>query len=424
VRARRYTAVMQPVYLFDDGKDIRPLTGLRASFEVRYGPFSLIERLIEQEIRPPGLLLWGAFIDGGLAALVRERWGIEPNALRSDAGDTPVLLLNGRYAVPDWERLAGLGEGTAIVDPASGDLVAARVPERRVQRIIRGEFAGLRTESIERPALVSRPWHARTFRDAAIADGIAAALRAGGFERVRDGRGPTVMGDVWAAPSARAWPGAILDGEGGPIVLAANSVVRPGAIIVGPAYIGPSSSVLERAAIRPHTSIGPWCKVNGEISGVVFQGYSNKAHDGFLGDSWVGEWVNLGAGTTNSNLLNTYGEVVARATPGGSNERTGEQFLGAMIGDHVKSAICTRIMTGAVIHAGSMLACSGAVSGCIAPFSWVTDEGTRPYRFGKFVDVARAAMQRRGMAPSAAYLRVLEEQSAAPAVQTARERVS
>jgi UDP-N-acetylglucosamine diphosphorylase/glucosamine-1-phosphate N-acetyltransferase len=199
----------------------------------------------------------------------------------------------------------------------------------------------------------------------------------------------------------------VLDSEHGAIHVAEHAVVRPGAVLIGPCYVGPHSTVLERATIRPGTAIGPWCKVNGEVGGTIFQGYANKAHDGYLGDAYVGEWVNLGAGTTVSNLLNTYSEVIAKATPGGSNERTGETFLGPVIGDHVKTAICTRVMTGSILHTGSMFATTAAVSGCVGPFTWATDEGQRVYRLDKFLEVARAAMERRKVEPSEAYIAAL-----------------
>jgi UDP-N-acetylglucosamine diphosphorylase/glucosamine-1-phosphate N-acetyltransferase len=214
------------------------------------------------------------------------------------------------------------------------------------------------------------------------------------------------------AATARVYPTVVLDCEHGPVVIEEHAVVRPGAVICGPAYVGPHSTVLDCAVIRGNTAIGPHCKVAGEVSGTVFQGYANKAHDGFLGDSWVGEWVNLGAGTTNSNLLNTYSEIICRATPEGPNERTGETFLGAVVGDHVKTAICTRIMTGAILHTGSMFATTAPISGTVARFTWATDAGSRAYRFDKFLDVARAAMARRKVEPSAAYierLRALHE---------------
>jgi UDP-N-acetylglucosamine diphosphorylase / glucose-1-phosphate thymidylyltransferase / UDP-N-acetylgalactosamine diphosphorylase / glucosamine-1-phosphate N-acetyltransferase / galactosamine-1-phosphate N-acetyltransferase len=396
---------MLPVYLFDDNAPLlEPLTGLRASFEVRLGPFSLLEYLMEDRIRPEGLLLWGLFVPPHLQPLLRERTGLLVNELRSGGTDTAVLLLNGRCATPDWPRLRAMRPGTMIIEAETEAVVAACVPETIAPRVLRGDRNGFHLEATEKRSLVSRPWHARTFRDAAIEAGLEACVRSGLYARVREAGGATMIGAVWAAPDAKVLPGAILDAAGGPIVLAERATVRPGAIIIGPAFVGRSATVLERGTLRAHTAIGPWCKVNGEVAGVVFQGYSNKAHDGFLGDSWVGEWVNLGAGTTNSNLLNTYGEVVARAATGEGNERTGEQFLGAIIGDHVKTAICTRIMTGAVIHTGSMLAASAPATGCIPPFAWITDDARRTYRLSKFLEVMRAAMARRGVSPSDAYL--------------------
>jgi hypothetical protein len=131
------------------------------------------------------------------------------------------------------------------------------------------------------------------------------------------------------------------------------------------------------------------CKVGGEITGVIFQGHTNKAHEGFLGDSYIGKWVNLGAGTTNSNLLNTYGPVVV------DRQRTGETFMGCVLGDHVRTAIGTRIMTGAVVGTGTMWAASKPITGRTAPMRWVTDAGEKPYRPEKFLEVAIAAMARR-----------------------------
>jgi hypothetical protein len=141
--------------------------------------------------------------------------------------------------------------------------------------------------------------------------------------------------------------------------------------------------------------------------GTIFQGLSNKAHEGFLGDSHVGEWVNLGAGTANSNLLNTYQEVIAQRSPGSPRERTGETFLGCVLGDHVKTAICTRIMTGSMVHTGAMHAASGAISGCVPPFACTTDQGRNHFRIEKFLDTARTQMARRAIEPSDVYVRRL-----------------
>jgi len=359
--------------LFDDGRgELSPLTDLRASFEVRCGAFSALERLG----RDGDVEVAGLWVPERLAALTRERHALPVNA----GADGPVLLINGRWALADGSSAANLDEGEAWVD-ASGEVIAAHVAASDAARVATHDLSGL--SAIRRPepgfALLRRPWDARAVRDRALAMDLARFDPAAGAAAPR---GVVVIGGkvqgkgLFIHPGARVYPGAVIDHEGGAVVIDEGAVVRPGAILIGPCSVGPHSTVLERATIRPWTAIGPWCKVNGEVGGAVFQGYANKAHDGYLGDSWVGEWVNLGAGTTNSNLLNTYGEVVAKARPDGPNERTGEQFLGAIIGDHVKTAICTRLYTGCVLGTGSMFACTAPVSGCVPAFSWVTGGGS------------------------------------------------
>jgi UDP-N-acetylglucosamine diphosphorylase/glucosamine-1-phosphate N-acetyltransferase len=308
------------------------------------------------------------------------------------------LFVNGRCPLLPAAAFT-LAHGQALIEAGTGHIIAARGDRANAGAIMRSEIAGLSVVKHEAHALISRPWHIRAFRDACIAHDL---------ERLPAG---TPRGGEYGfrlAPTAKAHPSTIFDTEHGHIVVDEHAVIRPGAILVGPVYIGPHSTVLERSLIKANTAIGPWCKVAGEVGGTIFQGFANKAHDGHLGDSWVGEWANLGAGTTNSNLLNTYGEVVARplGTDGkaGPNERTGQQFLGAMIGDHVKTAICTRIMTGAIVGTGTMFAASGSLSGTIPPLSWITDSGVKPFAIEKLVEVAKAAMGRRKIAPSEAYL--------------------
>ena len=179
-------------------------------------------------------------------------------------------------------------------------------------------------------------------------------------------------------------------------------------MICGPCSVGAGATVLDRALIRPNTVIGPRCKVGGEVGSTIFQGYANKAHDGYLGDSWVGKWANLGAGTVGSNLLNTYGEVTMRTEVDGPRHRTGLRFLGAIIGDHVKTAISTRIMTGSVLGTGAMVATSAPPPDTVRRFAWLTDDGERSYRLGKFLEVMNAVMARRDRIPSRAYAAAVE----------------
>ena len=138
----------------------------------------------------------------------------------------------------------------------------------------------------------------------------------------------------------------VLDAEHGPIYIDAGAEIHPFTRIEGPCYIG-AGSVLFGAKCRAGNSIGPMCRIGGEIEGTIIQGYSNKYHDGFLGHAYVGQWVNLGALTTNSDLKNDYSEV--RITLDGQSPiATGSNKVGALIGDHAKTSIGTLLNTGDV----------------------------------------------------------------------------
>ncbi|MDP7005702.1 MAG: hypothetical protein QF718_05775 [Phycisphaerales bacterium] len=212
--------------------------------------------------------------------------------------------------------------------------------------------------------------------------------------------------------SATIFPGVILDATLGPIRIEGNSVIRPNAVLCGPCWIGKNSTVVDSALIKQNTVLGPHCRVGGEVGGTVFQGYSNKSHGGHLGDSVVGEWVNFGAGTTNSNLLNTYADVIVTDLSG-KRHRTGRQFVGCFVGDHVKFSICSRIMTGTLVGTGSMISTSSIVPSPTRRFAWITDSGERTYRVDKFIEVARTVMKRRDVhlnESSEAILRDLAEE--------------
>jgi len=195
-------------------------------------------------------------------------------------------------------------------------------------------------------------------------------------------------------PTASILSGVVFDTTMGAIRIEEGAVIRPNAVLCGPCWIGKHSTVIDGALIKANTSIGPWCKVGGEIGGTIFQGYSNKSHDGHLGDSVIGEWVNFGAGTTNSNLLNTYSDVIISGIDG-NRHRTNRQFVGCFVGDHAKFAICSRIMTGTIVGTGAMISSSSPVPTPTKRFAWVTDSDDRSYNIEKFIEVARSVMSRR-----------------------------
>jgi UDP-N-acetylglucosamine diphosphorylase / glucose-1-phosphate thymidylyltransferase / UDP-N-acetylgalactosamine diphosphorylase / glucosamine-1-phosphate N-acetyltransferase / galactosamine-1-phosphate N-acetyltransferase len=186
-------------------------------------------------------------------------------------------------------------------------------------------------------------------------------------------------------------PFVVFDANDGPILIRRGATIASFSRIVGPCYIGEDSQIIGDA-IRA-CSIGDVCKVRGEISQTVMLGHSNKGHTGFVGSSYIGRWVNIGAGTTTSNLKNTYGSVQLWTPTGTRN--TGLQFLGSLIGDHAKTGIGSMLTTGCVIGAGANIYGSEASPKYIPPFAWGNAEPYDRFESDKFVEVAERMMARR-----------------------------
>jgi UDP-N-acetylglucosamine diphosphorylase/glucosamine-1-phosphate N-acetyltransferase len=409
-------AARPPIVTSDLGLEgFGPLADLRPPSDFRSGVFTTAERFARALGRP----VVARFVSPELAATVAERSSIPVNALPE--GDDFLLLdaSDPMYAV-----------GHAVGHPAEaelppraaislgGRLVAARCGRKDLGRLLEhgpAAFAsGLEVvhATADHAVPIDRPWRILDRLGAAIAGDIEHLLAeapALGFEigpsRIRAAGGATV-GDapILVHASASLSPFCCIDASGGPVLVGPKVAVRPFATLVGPCCILEGSIVAERAVIKANTSIGPGCRVGGEVGGTIFQAFSNKAHDGHLGDSIVGEWVNLGAGTDNSNLLNTYGEVTVRLEAALPRERTGRMFCGSFLADHAKLAIGTRLMTGTSIGTGAMVAASAAPDTTVDRFAWVTDDGSRRYRLAKFLEVARTVMARRGVTPGPAYL--------------------
>jgi hypothetical protein len=205
--------------------------------------------------------------------------------------------------------------------------------------------------------------------------------------------GSLVLGDAAdvICLNAAVEPGVVFDVRHGPIVLDEGVEVRNGTRLEGPLYAGPGTRLLGgflRASV-----FGPECRVRGEVAASVFLGYANKAHDGFVGHSVVGHWVNLGAGTTTSNLKNTYGEV--RLEVAGARIPTGRLNLGTLFGDHAKTAIGTMLATGTVVSAGANVFGAQGPPKYVPPFAWGSG-GERVSEEG-FLTVAERVLARRNV---------------------------
>lgn len=190
---------------------------------------------------------------------------------------------------------------------------------------------------------------------------------------------------------------AVLNAESGPIYLGKNSIVQEGALIKGPFALCEGSLVNMGGKMRGDITVGPFSKVGGEISNSVIFGYSNKGHEGFLGNSVLGEWCNLGADTNTSNLKNNYENVKLWNYAKGGFIDTGLQFCGLMMGDHSKCGINTMFNTGTVVGVSSNIFGDGFPRNFIPSFSWGGASGFTTYQLEKACDTAEKAMERRNV---------------------------
>ncbi|MGB0166408.1 MAG: putative sugar nucleotidyl transferase [Luteibaculum sp.] len=200
----------------------------------------------------------------------------------------------------------------------------------------------------------------------------------------------------------------IINTETGPVVIDKGAEVMEGCMLRGPLYIGEGAVLKMGTKVYGPTVIGPYCKVGGEISNSVLLGYSNKGHDGFLGNSIIGEWCNLGADTNTSNLKNNYGEVKRWSYESSSFEASGLQFCGLIMGDHSKSAINTQFNTGTTVGVFANVFSSSFPPKHIPSFSWMGDTSTEKFELDKAFEVAVRVMERRKVPFTDADKRLLE----------------
>ena len=225
------------------------------------------------------------------------------------------------------------------------------------------------------------------------------------FEKLTFGRTSEVISDKYTAvyqedkifiEKGTTIKASILNAENGPIYIGKNAIIQEGSLIIGPVAIGEYAMVAFGAKIRPNTTLGPVSRVGGEVGNSIFHGYSNKAHDGFLGNSYIGEWCNLGANTNNSNLKNDYKSVKLYNYDTKDLYDTKEIFCGTFMGDFSKAGISTMFNTGTVVGVSSNIYGSDFQEKYIASFSWGgKTEGYQDYRFEKAIEVINATMARR-----------------------------
>ncbi|MFC1694046.1 putative sugar nucleotidyl transferase [Candidatus Latescibacterota bacterium] len=333
------------IVLFEDNQceALRPVGMFRPFYEVRIGSLNLHE--IVQSLKIP------------VETIVRDLFLYETrtNPDITTLQKNPLLFLNASIE-PDVGYLKTINELIQSGDPfisTSGNRLAAalvppdkKLPETLSSQTIHAALLDMRLP-LEKELFTTLDWphevvesHLRLFER-----NLEHILSTDSYEEtmpgvyVRDGKVP---------PST-----CLFETQEGPVVIEKGVIIKPFSYLEGPIYIGGDSWINDHSSIKDHTSIGYGCRIGGEVKASSIESYTNKQHHGFLGNSWVGRWVNLGAGTTTSNLKNTYGTI--RMDYSGNRIETGMQFLGSIIGDFVKTAINTSIFTGKILGVCSMI---------------------------------------------------------------------
>ena len=377
------------ICLFEDEQlpSLHPLTLTRPADDLRTGILTIREKW-ELDLEPASTarLLRTHLTDLFPAGSLRE--------------DMPCLWINARYlpSGPLLAQVRDLSIGSAL---KKGDTVIAAKMEYETTeaQLEAGEidFSGLMVVETEQSFLsIDHLWDLLDYNGDQI--------------RVDLGRLPeplkkniTVSEDavmehreqIFIDEGAMIEPGAVIIAEKGPVYIGIGATVEAGSLIRGPAAICEGATIKMGAKIYGGTTVGPVCKVGGEVNGCIFHSYSNKAHDGFAGDSLFGQWCNLGADTNTSNLKNNYSPVRITDWENRQEIDTGRQFLGTIMGDHSKTAINTQLNTGTVCGVSCNIFSADFPPKFIPSFSWVGSNVIQPYQFDKAVETMKTMMARR-----------------------------
>ena len=392
---------MSSICIFEDEgyRTLLPLTWFRPAMDLRCGMNTLFEKIKRYYPRT------------NIYILCRDH--LVPTVKKSHAGtfvgklgkEPTVLFINGRLICdPETVKKIPVSGGDEIFE-CGGDIVAARLSKGNMELVINSAFNTdikkyfapvYKTAKITKISirLISRFYDLIEHNKGEIKADFS-YLTKGGITRGRLHQTAAIYqrGSIFIDDGADIEPFATLDARNGPIYVGKNVRVQPYSRLEGPCFIGERSVINSGANIRLGTSIGPGCRVGGEIEETIFQAYSNKQHYGFLGHSFVGEWVNMGAGVTNSDLKNNYGHVKVHYEK--DEVDSGRMFLGCCVADHTKIGIGALIATGAVIGAAANIYGGGITQRFIPSFSWGDSNNLIKHDPEKAIKTAQVVMSRR-----------------------------
>jgi UDP-N-acetylglucosamine diphosphorylase/glucosamine-1-phosphate N-acetyltransferase len=305
------------------------------------------------------------------------------------------ILLNGSVLPTDHliQEINSLLPGEVL--KKNGIVIAVRVGEEKISDFKTGNTDIFKVKVSE--AVFSKidfPWHIFSFNDHALRDDFKLLTKGRTSAPISPTNRVVSPENVFLEEGAVA-EFSILNGSTGPIYIGKDAEIMEGCVVRGPLAMCEHSALKLGAKIYGATTLGPHTKVGGEVNNSVIFGYSSKAHDGFLGNSVLGEWCNLGADTNNSNLKNNYAEVRIWNYPHERFIGTGLQFCGLIMGDHSKSAINTMFNTGTVVGVSANIFGAGFPKNFVPSFTWGGPQGMTIYSLPKVFEVAKLVMKRR-----------------------------
>ncbi|MCC7505059.1 MAG: GlmU family protein [Saprospiraceae bacterium] len=378
---------MLNIILFDtDSRNhLMPLTATRPMGELRLGILTLREKW-ERQLRASASYITQEYLQEKFPIHIEE----ENLIISSGSLPHPALC----------RRIEELQSNEALLN--NGELVAARLDEAQFEHLIEDEevreLQGIELGNSVPLIAVDHLWQLTRMNADAIAFDFDLLTKGRSSQPLPESN--RVIGDSSKIFIEKgAWiECCTLNVENGPIYIGEGAQVMEGSILRGPVSIGAQAIVKMAAKIYGPTTIGPGCRVGGEIARSILMGNSNKAHDGYLGDSVLGEWCNLGADTNTSNLKNNYGEIKLWDYATDRFSPTGQQFCGLFMGDHAKCGINTMFNTGTVVGVFANVFGAGYPRNFIPDFAWGGAEaGYRTYKFTDACETAERVMARRGV---------------------------
>lgn len=368
--------------LFDDTRweQLLPLTFTRPVAELHIGMESMTSR-------------WKHFL-GTEVSFLCENYLSEKYA--ASFTEDNIYVNGGIVADQDLaEKIHSLKENEVLIK--NGELLAIRSNDKYFSRFSLLEHAKMFSaiEYTGEYISISRTWHIFQHNDTVLRQDFFRLTKGRNSQNISSGN--TLIGDNIFVEEGAVVEAATINSKTGPVYISKHAEVMEGALIRGSFAMGESSIIKMGAKIYGGTSIGMHCRIGGEINNAVMFNYSNKGHDGYLGNSVIGEWCNLGADTNNSNLKNTYAEVKLWDYASQKFILTGLQFCGLIMGDHSKCGINTMFNTGTVVGVSSNIFGDGFPRNFIPSFSWGGANGFSTYKVKDALVVAREVMKRRNL---------------------------